>query len=181
MKTKLIAAVVAILIIVITISMFTLFKINRSKVVETKTTELTSKKTNLSSYEDLPKEAVKFISPRGILVVSGGLTSSGRRIIIDLDSKKIKVYEGTNSYEDDSDKVKSLSDDQLSQVVGSVNKIWESDKTYVDVNSITADFNVVFILSDYKNGKKYYKMVDPHGPPQGELEELYDYLWSLVK
>jgi len=145
---------------------------------------ITDNKINMSTYKDLPEQAVKFIPQNGILFASGGFMSSARRMAIDFDKKTLKYFEDNDQNADpfkiSPNKEEHLTIDQIKKIVDMSNGIWESDKSFSNMPPIV-DFEVTLIMSSYTDLVRYYKMIDSYGPPKEEVEELYDYVWSLVK
>jgi len=106
----------------------------------------------------------------GIVFNSGGLMSSSRQIIIDIDNK-------TMNYNTDpkTERKVDLSDNNLKQILALMYKIQNSQKDFSNFPP-TADFTVNLILIN----NDIHKTIESYGPPIDEVDQLYTYVWSLT-
>lgn len=130
---------------------------------------------------DIPEQAKELLPKQGIVFISAGHVSSGRKLIIDTENKALDF--GINSDSGSSPYGKlpvegkiNLIDDNLNEIISLADKIWSSDEDFSNFPDITADFDVILILVD--NDKT--KVIKSYGPPVREVEKLYDYVWNLV-
>ncbi len=141
-----------------------------------------SQKAKTSDLKEIPEQARKFVPRNGFTLISGGLTSSGMRIVVDFDHKTL-VYAmsktpNSSPYDESLEtKEVELSQAKFDTVNALIKKIWVSPKDFMHKGADgspepMADVNVILILSD--NGT--YRMIESYGLPVDEVAELYELL-----
>ncbi len=138
------------------------------------------KKNKLGADEEMPEQASALLPERGIVFISGGLTSAGRRAVVDMDRKRLTygVNRGGGSTpygklpEEGAVDIPQPDIDAITALTAS---IWASEDDLSNMPPIY-DFDVVLILSDSSD----YKVIRSYGPPVGDVKKLYDYVWKLI-
>jgi hypothetical protein len=128
--------------------------------------------------DKMPEQVRSILPERGIVFISGGLMSSGSRLVLDIDKKKIEYAMNKGANSTPYGKLPGggsiqLNDQDLENAVQMANAIWASDKSFSRMPPIP-DFDVILILADGKEFKGIYS----YGPPVGEVDELYKFLWG---
>jgi len=133
----------------------------------------------LNGLVQVPEKARPFLPSKGILFLSGGLTSYARRVIVDLDKQTISFAEATtkggSTYADMNTSVAPLTQVQIKKITSLINEISSSKNSFTAERPML-DFNVVLFL--VKDG--VVKVINSFGPPVGEVSDLYYYLWRLL-
>lgn len=112
----------------------------------------------------------------------GGFMSIPGEIVVDLDKKSMTYILGENKnqqlkHTQAQKKELTLKQQDFTHITILVDKIWTSNKEFNNFPNITADFNVVLTLSDAGR----IKMIDSYGPPREEVEELFNFVYDLIK
>ena len=133
---------------------------------------LTGRKSSSATQKDFPKQ--------GLIFYSGGITSSPRRLIVDLSKSLIRFGEGGNAGAPATGKLKregqfQLTETQLERIRSLANALWTSTKDYSHMPPI-ADFDVSLVLIHDDKTRE----INSYGPPKDEVDQLYAYVWSLV-
>ncbi|MBI2609835.1 hypothetical protein HYW53_01510 [Candidatus Giovannonibacteria bacterium] len=137
-------------------------------------------KTQVDNVSDIPQGAEKYLPAKGFLFVSGGFVSTPRRLTVDISKNLLSYGIGQNKNQTPYEKLSQekeiiLKKHNLEEIVSIANEIWLSNKNFSS-NNITADFNVLLILSD--SGK--VRIINSYGPPVDEVANLYNLLWNLT-
>lgn len=137
-----------------------------------------SSKERWTAKADQSPELKTLLPDKGLVFLSGGLTSSARRLTVDVQTGSMSYgigKRGASSLGAFEEKRRALSPKQLEQVLALANQIWASKKDFVHRPAI-ADFDVRLVLSD---GDKI-RDIESYGPPKDEVDQLYTYLWDLA-
>jgi len=129
--------------------------------------------------DKVPEEARALLPRNGALIVSGGLLSSSRRVIADLDKKTltftVNPTPNTSVYNSSlhSDQAQ-LTNEQAGQITALINDTFTSTNT-INQRPVP-DFDIILFLA--RNNS--VKVIDSFGPAVGPAQKLYEYVWNLA-
>ncbi len=139
------------------------------------------KKNKLSGAEKVPEQAKSLLPKKGIVLIGGGLMSAGSRAVVDIERKVLSFGKNNGANSTPYGKLPdegsmAITDADFEKIINLANRIWESEDSFYNMPPI-ADFNAIIILADGQE----IKMINSYGPPVGVVDELYSFIWKLVR
>ncbi len=131
--------------------------------------------------DDIPENIKPFLAENGGVFISGGLTSVGRMVIFDVDTKRVTFLEGNTTGQavnpETATKTElTLSKEKAKELEKIIWRIIPSPQLFMN-SQPSADFDTVLTL----RSRGFIRVIQSYGPPVSYVEDLYTFLWNLEK